>query len=97
MTTSENRNVDQIAEIAAEAAILTAIQHLKAHHLDADPTALRDCLRNWVAIKLPEALKDAKEATEAHMSEQFVHQIFLASFILAGIEAAKESGFPRQP
>ncbi len=62
--------------------------------LYAHPMALRSCLTSMVVIRLPQALQEAKETLDVHM-DQVAEQTFAASMVLAGIEAAKEVGFPR--
>lgn len=44
-------------------------------------------------LRLPEALADAKEAFACHM-DKIGCQTFLATFVLAGVEAAKEESRP---
>ena len=79
---------EQTLHIAAQA----AMRYLETHNLAASPDALASCLTSWVRAKLPEALRDAREAVEAGMYEygQITYQ---ATMALAGIEAAKEAGF----
>ena len=78
--------VDAAVTIAAHG----ARQYLERNKLTAKPDVLSACLSAWVKIKLPEALRDAKEALACHM-EQVAQQTFAASMISAGIEAAKEA------
>ena len=82
-----------LARFAVDAAARSAVEYLKAHNLKADPDALLSCIRSWCKIKLPEALRDAKDALDAGMS-QAAEQTFAATMALAGIEAAKEAGLP---
>ena len=84
---------DSLVKFAVDAAIRGAVEYLKAHNLAADPDALLSCVRSWCKIKLPEALRDAKDALDAGMSE-VAEQTFAATMALAGIEAAKEAGSP---
>jgi hypothetical protein len=88
------RNPDRLADVAVEIAARAAVAYLRQHNIDADPRALEATLKSWVKIKLPEALRDAKQALEAGMG-QAAEATFKASMALAGIEAAKEAGFPR--
>ncbi|MGH8897007.1 MAG: hypothetical protein ACRDZ4_08310 [Egibacteraceae bacterium] len=84
---------EQLAQAAAQIAMRGAREYLNRHSLKADPAALSETLRSWVKIKLPEALKDAKDAIEAGM-HQIAEQTFAASMFQAGIEAAKEASKP---
>lgn len=93
MSTATQPATDGLGKVAAEVAMGAAILYLKQHNLDADTGALAECLRTWCRIKLPEALRDAKEAIAAHMP-QAAEATFRATMALAGIEAAKEAGFP---
>ena len=70
-----------------------AERYLAQKHLVADSTALAACCQSWLKIKLPQALADAREAFAAHMNQIGV-QTFTTTLILAGIEAAKETGSP---
>jgi hypothetical protein len=79
---------EQTLHIAAQA----ALRYLETHNLTADPDALASCLTSWVRAKLPEALRDAKEAVDAGLSE-YGELTYKATIALAGIEAAKEAGF----
>jgi len=93
---AENKNADftdALARAAMEIAARGAAEYLRQHKLKADPDALLSTLRSWVKAKLPEALHDAKEALDANMGAA-AEQTFKASMVLAGIEAAKEAGFP---
>jgi len=88
-------NPANLGEAAAQIAMRAALQYLRAHGLEADPAALAETLRSWVKIKFPEALADVRKALEARM-DKVAEQTFAASMALAGIEAAKEAGFPRK-
>ena len=79
---------EQTLHIAAQA----AMRYLETHNLTASPDALSSCLTSWVRAKLPEALRDAREAVEAGMYE-YGQMTYQATIALAGIEAAKEAGF----
>ena len=78
----------------AEVAMRAAAEYLARHSLTADPVALTECLKAHLKAALPIALADAKRALDARM-EAVALQTFEASLALAGIEAAKEAGFPR--
>jgi hypothetical protein len=80
---------EQTMHIAAQA----AMRYLETHNLTASPAALASCLTSWVRAKLPEALHDAREAMDAGLSE-YGELTYKATIALAGIEAAKEAGFP---
>ena len=82
-----------VAELAQQCAVIGATRYLQANGLKADPSALADCLMSWIKAKLPEALHDAREAYEANMA-QVGETTFRATMMQAGIEAAKEAGFP---
>jgi len=83
-----------LGDVAIEIATRGAWEYLRVHQLQADPEALAECLRSWCKIKLPLALKDAKDAIDAHMP-QVAEATFAATMVQAGIEAAKEAGFPQ--
>lgn len=86
--------IDSLGRLAADAAMRAAVEYIHVHNLQADTAALLECIRSWCRIKLPEALKDAKEALECGMG-QIAEATFLATMRQAGIEAAKEAGFPK--
>jgi len=85
-----------LAEIALGIAAIGAGEYLRAHRLQARPEALAYCLKSWVQIKLPQALWDVKAAMDCHM-DAIAEKTFQASLLQAGIEAAKECGFPAAP
>lgn len=87
------KDQDQFAQEAVTVAIRAAGEYLRAHNLKADNEALAACLRSWVKIKLPEALRDCKEAFDCGMTQIGI-ATFKASLAQAGIEAAKECGMP---
>jgi len=82
-----------LVQAATDTATRAALLYLKQNRLQADDAALTACLRSWCKIKLPEALRDAKDAFDAHMPK-IAEQTFLLTMAQAGIEAAKEAGFP---
>jgi len=84
----------ELAAVAVEIAARAAVVYLRQHNLDANPKALEATLKSWVKITLLEALRDAKQALEAGMGSA-AEATFQASMALAGIEAAKEAGFPK--
>jgi len=86
-------NIETLGERTVEIATQAAMRYLETHNLAADPDALASCLSSWVRTKLPEALSDAKEALEAGLTE-YAELTYNATIVLAGIEAAKEAGFP---
>lgn len=85
--------MESLMSVAAQIVAEGAAEYLRKNNLRADPSALASCCKSWCAIKLPEALRDAKEAMECGM-DRVANQTFAATMVLAGIEAAKESGFP---
>lgn len=82
-----------LGDAAFEIATRGAWAYLRQHGLQASPDALLACLKSWCRIKLPEALRDAKAALDAHMP-QVAEQTFALTMMSVGIEAAKEAGFP---
>lgn len=84
----------RLVDAAAQIAMRAAAEYLRRHNLEADPAALAATLRAWLKIKLPEGLRDARQALEAGMGK-VAEQTFAASMAQAGIEAAKEAGFPK--
>jgi hypothetical protein len=82
-----------LADVAVTIATRAAAEYLRVHCLKADPEALAECLKSWCKIQLPRALADAKDALDARMP-QVAEATFAASMVQAGIEAAKEAGFP---
>lgn len=90
---ASNPGMDALADAAVMMAARGARQYLDTHKLTADPAALTACLKSWVKIKFPEALKDAKDAISAGM-HQMAEATFAATMKLAGIEAAKEAARP---
>ena len=92
-TTTMTTPTGALAEAAMKIATRGAVAYLDKNHLQADASALAECLRSWVKIQMPQALKDAKEALAVGMG-QVAEQTFAASMVLAGVEAAKEAGFP---
>ena len=85
--------IDSLGSIFADTAMRAAVEYLRVHSLKADVDALLECLRSWCRIKLDEALRDAKEAIACNMM-QVAMATFKATAAQAGIEAAKEAGFP---
>lgn len=85
--------ITQLGNRVLRTAMDAAAEYLTAHNLTADSDALAGCLSAWVKAKLPEALHDAREAFDAGM-HQVGELAFLAPIAQAGIEAAKEAGFP---
>ena len=82
-----------LGQVIVETAYKAARAYLIQHNLKAEHEALMSCVKSWCKIKLPEAITDYEEANKIGM-KQCAEQTFLASFALAGIEAAKEAGFP---
>jgi hypothetical protein len=93
MTTATMNSVDSLGTLGANVAMKSAANYLHANKMTADVDALLECLRSWCKVQLPVALADAKEAADCGMN-QIATATFSASMALAGIEAAKEAGFP---
>jgi hypothetical protein len=91
-----SKTIDLLAEAAVTIAQAGAVDYLNRNKLKANPEALKECLKSWINLKLPEALHDAKEAFECGMTQIGV-TTFKASMLSAGIEAAKEAGMPALP
>ena len=85
-----------LADVALQIVTLSAREYLSQHNLVASKEALTACVVSWTKIKLPEALRDAKEALASPLTERYAEATFKASMVLAGIEAAKEAGFPKE-
>ena len=89
----KRRDTETLSEQTMHIAAQAAMRYLETHNLTASPDALASCLTSWVRAKLPEALRDAKEAVDAGLPE-YGELTYKATIVLAGIEAAKEAGFP---
>ena len=89
----KSADIETLGERTFEIATQAAMQYLETHNLSADPDALAPCLASWVRAKLPEAMRGAKEALDAGLTE-YAELTYEATIVLAGIEAAKEAGFP---
>ena len=86
--------LDTLAKTAANIAMNAAAKYIRHHNLKVvDYNVACDCLKGWIKLSLPQALEDAKAALDANMS-QIAQTTFRASMAQAGIEAAKEFGFP---
>lgn len=83
-----------LGTVAADVAMKSAVEYMSVHNLEADLDALTECIRFWCKSKLPQAIKDASDAYEANMPK-IAEATFIATMRLAGIEAAKEAGFPK--
>lgn len=81
--------VDRAATIAIRAARAWAESHPEAV-VDLRGALFAECLRANLKIRLPEALRDAREAIDAGMGA-IADTTFAASVALAGVDAAKES------
>jgi len=87
----ERDDIGYLADIAAEAAMKGAAEWLAVNKIvPTAPTlmALTANLKATIAAALPQALADAREATECGMA-QIAGATFVASMRLAGINAAK--------
>jgi hypothetical protein len=85
MSTIENLIVDTASRAACH--------YLRSHGLSANVETLAACVRSHCKARLAEAYRDACDALSANM-DKVACSTFLASFVLAGIEAAKEAGRP---
>lgn len=94
-TATKTETAGPLAGKICGTAMWAANEYLRVHDLVADPEALNECVRTHCKAALPAALHDAREAYEAGMLH-VSGQTFFASFALAGIEAAKEAGWPRE-
>jgi hypothetical protein len=83
----------EIGSAIADIAMRSAVAYLRNHDLVADNAALAKCLKAHIRMVLPQAIKDAKDALECGMRDA-ANCTLAASISLAGIEAAKEAGFP---
>ena len=92
----EVTNMEKLIEVGAVAAMSAAVEYLDGHNLKANKDALFECVQSWMKAKLQAALHDAKEAIDANMPK-IAEATFLATMRQAGIEAAKEAGFPNEP
>lgn len=91
----EGNNGAALARAAEVIAARAAKRFLEVNGLEADPQALAECLVSNIKAKLPEALKDAKEALAIPGGEKVAEATFALSIAAAGIEAAREAGFPK--
>ena len=88
--------MDRLTEAAITIAARSASVYLERHNLKAEsPESLAESLWAMVKIRLPEALRDAKEALDCHM-DKAAEATFAATMAEAGIEAAKEAGIPAE-
>ncbi len=83
---------ETLVDVATIAAVKAAREWCETtgHKFDVSDEAFCECLKSWLKIQLPIALKDAKDAVDAGMYD-VANQTFIASMAIAGIEAAKES------
>jgi hypothetical protein len=88
------RNEVAVARMCEVVAVNAAKAYLAAHNLKADTKALAECLKSWISAKLPEAINDAMDAYKVGMKD-VGDATFKATMAQAGIEAAKEAGFPK--
>jgi hypothetical protein len=85
--------VTDLLDYAFPVALLAAREYLAVHALQAHPQTLANSLKASIEAAFPAAIQDAKQAFDAGMGEIAI-QTFKASMALAGIDAAKEAGFP---
>jgi hypothetical protein len=89
MATAIDRATERLGTAAADAAMRAAVEYLRTRGLEVNTDRLVDALRAHVKARLPEALRDAREALACRMTGAAT-ATFLASMQLAGIDAAKE-------
>ena len=87
--------MQELVDKAIEIAFKGAFEYLECHKLKADISTLSQVVKQWVKIKWPEAMADAKLALDANMT-QVAETLFAAMMVQAGIEAAKECGLPSE-
>ena len=83
---------DQLGTVAAEVAMRSAAAYLRKQNVDVQSInydRLTETLRRSTKAALSQALDDAREAFECRMDAIGV-QTFQASFVVAGVNAAKE-------
>lgn len=88
-------NTQAVARICERIAAKAALDYLQTHGLEADRAALVECVMSWIKAKLPEAINDALDAFSVPGMERVGEATFAATMMQAGIEAAKEAGFPK--
>ena len=96
----EVKTMDRLTEAgvplgAVTIAARSASIYLEQHNLKAEPGTLSECLKAMVKFRLPEALRDAKEALDCHM-DKAAEATFATTMAEAGIDAAKEAGIPAE-
>jgi len=79
--------IENLPQLAIVIAYRGATEWLKANDHEADNDALVECIKSWCKIKFPQAVKDAREAFDAGMTDAAI-LTFDASMVEAGIEAA---------
>ncbi|MGA2253049.1 MAG: hypothetical protein ABSG53_00170 [Thermoguttaceae bacterium] len=87
------RAVDNLPKLAIVIAIRGAQEWLRSNRQEADECALYECCKSWARAKFPQAVKEAREAFDAGHADLAL-ATFDASMIEAGVEAAKEAGWP---
>ena len=86
--------INKLGTIAAETAMQAAAEYIKANGLKVvDYEVACEALRYYTKSRLGQALEDAKQAIDCGMVDAAT-MTFKASMAMAGIEAAKEFGFP---
>lgn len=89
----KNMQTESLGQIAAEHAMRAARLYLTQHNLAAENDPLVAAVKRHCKLCAAEALADAKEAFRCGMVE-IGQRTFLASFTIAGCDAAKEIGTP---
>lgn len=93
MSTTTNP-VDSLVQIGFTIAMAAAREYHRVQgNGPADDSTLVACVKSMLKIRWAEAMRDVKEALDAHMDDA-ADATFKASMALVGIEAAKESAEP---
>jgi hypothetical protein len=81
---------NELGKLVFRQAARAAAQYLTIHtNIRPDPDILTAALKKHVKAAIPQALADGKAALDCRM-DQIACDTFLASFTIAGINAAKE-------
>jgi hypothetical protein len=86
-----NNTIQNLGETAAKTAMVAAAEYLRVHKLVCkDYAAAAECIKSHIKMRLDQAMKDALECG----MDAIAAATFTASMAEAGIEAAKEFGWP---
>lgn len=87
-------SIDRLGTLASQTAMRAFAEYIRAHKLKVvSYDAASECLRSHIKARLDMALAHAKEALDCGMAAA-AEATFKADMAIAGIEAAKEAGFP---